>query len=384
MLVMYYKSEIFLISDQFLICAVNITRPFHLQVIRLQGREESDLKLHTNHCDKLYRWSMWRMYLNEELSRVVLAKPPNIDQSNTISSVTSSYTNHPDGRKHGRQMKRLFRTSKEDTGLDNLSDNMYLVYGLPRVSLSNRAPEPVRQLHKSVSNLHLGRKQNGTAEDEIAEMFNFITRDVSDTDDSVSSRGRECVVNIHSDHRNRGIKNVHRQSETTDRKQHSGPSDGARFIKKKVSTKDRVSKQANIHSGGHTTKTENTAISSDILQKQFQLLKSSRPKRTSRDLWQTIRERRLDIVQMQEQEHGHIKAKKEKSKTSQLWDFIFARKKDLIRMKREKESTSKTADRKMTSNASKDIAIGNFEDPFQRELQQRLQERQERTRLLYA
>lgn len=316
---------------------------------------------------------MWRMYLNEELSRVILAKGHVDDNSSTVSSVTSSYTNHPDGRKYGRQMKRLFlrSTATKEFSFDNLPDNMYLVYGIPRVSLTIRAPERVKQLHMSASDLHrTGKKESCNDEEgeEIAKMFKFITHDVSDGESMSSDRnGKHGAPTSKKDERR-----LHKEPNKTNINNKSdiqSPSKSQIFWENMSSTGNlsiQVNKLPVVQvKGGNSV--------ADI--SQSNLPKTAGPKRSSKVLWQTIRERKTDILQMRDHRNNKCTQKKEQTKTSQLWGIIFARKKDLIHMKRKAEIKQNRHNLKVLQTESKVVPIGNFEDPFQRELHQRLQER---------
>lgn len=308
---------------------------------------------------------MWRMYLNEELSRVILGNPKLSDQSKTVDSVTSSYVNHPDGKKYGRQMKRLFRSGKaaKSFSLDNLSDNMYLVYGLPRVSLTNHTP--VKQLHQSVCNMHQPKLQNGgmnhITDDAISEMFKFITHErLSESEDSGSSSGPKYVRSSNTELVKREPALQRKESRRTQVDIHSKRDESSVITSSKILWNEKL----------------------DAKQVNRKELKSALPKRSSKLLWQTIRERKSDIIRMHTDGRPHIKP--EPSKTSQLWSFIFSKKKDLIRMKRNMKQGDENHKPTKFEVASERFTPCNFEDPFQRELQQKLQARANRNKALAA
>ncbi|XP_045158798.2 uncharacterized protein LOC123524574 [Mercenaria mercenaria] len=394
--------------------------------------KESGLKLHKTNCDTLYRWSMWRMYLNEELSRVISARRDHLDYSNSVFSVTSPYIRHPDGKVYGHQMKKLFkRNMKHSHSGDILSDNVYLVYGLPRVSIKNRAPEEVQKLHESVHELEMLHKQrdrqsddSAGADEQISKLFDFVTSDdtVNDNYESVRLLGEtekyQGISNSGADFSTTGVQSAssgHIKDDllakldsssngntkdgdkvdinmTTKSQKHIPPVSKSRLFWERLAHKKSEIIDMGKDKPDIKDNHEHTMISDEILQKQQKLLKKPTPKRTSRDLWRTLRERKTEILQLREitegqkNEHGN-QIKRRESKTSQLWGFIFHKKKELVPLKRgnkvpiEVTKSHNGYGQKgfaLESNDSKpNISPRNFEDSFQKELAARLKKRRD-------
>lgn len=396
--------------------------------------EERALKLHKTNCDMLYRWSMWRMYLNEEMSRVISARQDHVDQSKSIYNVTSPYIKHPDGKKYGHQMKNMFcSNSKESHALNILSDNVYLVYGLPRVSLRKRVPDEVHQLHESLHKLELQYKRAKEADgiletdEQISKLFDFVTAEEMRTDSqAIASHtgpkdyhigGSKPVINgtnlvssalnTNSVTQNEQKAQDNKRQDVTDNRDKSEETEIKSQKDVPLASKSRLfwerladKKSKIIEMGKQKPEVkenhEHTVISSEILQKQQKLLKKTTPKRTSKDLWRTLRERKTEILQMREMtsasgqknqhdNHNSSNEKKHGNKTSQLWGFIFHKKKELVHMKRGRRVSQdvgkvpREINRKKSysgpSDTNSNISPRNFEDSFQKELAERLRKR---------
>ena len=141
------------------------------------------LRLHSYNCDKLYRWSMWRMHLNEELIKAITNTNPwevntdNVNRKVTVGSITSAYVNHPYALAHGRRLRKAFRRSVPRNSDNVLTDNVYLVYGLPRVTLSRKVPLEVKEMYASMEELAIYHKNEMSkdADDKISDIFDFIS-----------------------------------------------------------------------------------------------------------------------------------------------------------------------------------------------------------------
>lgn len=426
----------------------------------IQEENDPSIRLHTNSCDKLYRWSMWRMYLNEELSRVISSRCDFSDQSKSVNKVTSPYLRHRDGVKYGHQMKRLFQRNLNNSSrsLDILPDNVYLVYGLPRASINN-VPDEVRKLHKSVKprSTYCEQKDASSsseatdAGEQITKMFEFVTSDFTKGDVSQltfrklgknkteiqngSSKSRDQEINrttrrkiflpgedsaesksevetvksdkdvpLVSKSRLFWEKLASKKSDIIEMKNSKEQVNGVNRhqpqpdTNKMVEIKGKVDHMtdANDHKPQYfippppalpQTKqtTQAAGISNDILQKQQGLLKKTVPKRTSKDLWRSLADRKTEILQLREMngKDNPNPIKKHESKTSQLWSFLFAKKKELVQMKQGNQEATKGQERGKKNNVSKEntrsTAIpNNFEDNFQRELAEKLRKRRER------
>lgn len=406
--------------------------------------KDSGIKLHRNNCDTLYRWSMWRMYLNEEMSRVITARRDHSGKSHTTSALTAPYIRHPDAKKYGREMKKLFQANLTEShprhSVDILPDNVYLVYGLPRVSVRKHAPVEVQQLHQSVLELEMLHKQREkklgdsiNADKHISNLFDFVDVDVTESESENQLSGTRLASGSSDKHPDKTIQRatgstIEIQSPTkysTD--EHVGDNlnlslNGSTNNATKVNihhantgknvplvSKSRMfwemladKKSEIIHTGKEkpekTDNNEHSVISSEILQKQQKLLKKTFPKRTSKDLWNTIRDRKTEILQLRdltsasgqnrsrEREYPHC-TKKHESKTSQLWSFIFSKKKELVQMKRghkgpneattkaHTEQSSKKNIHAGANDASTSISPRNFEGSFQNELAEKIRKR---------
>lgn len=394
-----------------------------------EGDKEGGLKIHKTNCDMLYRWSMWRMYLNEELSRVISAKRDHLDQSNSIYNVTSPYIRHPDGKKYGNQMKKILKRNIRDAHPANiLSDNVYLVYGLPRVSLRKRVPDEVHQLHESLHELEMNyrrRESDGSlgADEQINRLFDFVTADEIHNDDpmffghlspkihSDPQVSEPSAVTKYSEFDNNQV-NIETKQENTQTNSNSDGDKAELYHTKSekdvpLASKSRLfwerlagKKSEIIEMAKQNPETkdnhEHVVISSEILQKQQKLLKKTVPKRTSKDLWRTLRERKTEILQMREmasssgqnnEKGNHIanEDKKHESKTSHLWGFIFHKKKETPAPKRGRRMSHdvtkilRDIGRKSShpgpSDTNSNISPRNFEDSFQKELAERLRKR---------
>ena len=399
--------------------------------------KENGIRLHRTNCDSLYRWSMWRMYLNEELSRVITARHDNQDYSHSLNSITAPYIRHPDGLKYGREMKRLYKRNIRHSGSegDILPDNMYLVYGLPRVSLNKRIPDNVQKLHDSIHELdilHMQREKQSSdvagADEEIIKLFDFVSSDETNhdnlqlvkhteqakayqlgTNSSVIDTNRIMVQKTSASNTKEGsivqtdlskddsIKADDKRdiNLTTKSDRHIPPVSKSRLFWEKLANKKSEIIDLGREKPEIKENNEHAIISEEILQKQQKLLKKPIPKRTSRDLWRTLRERKTEILQLREMsshqnnEQGNIKnpVRRRESKTSQLWGFIFNKKKELIHMKRghkipnDVDKTQNGHVRKELNSVPNDskanISPRNFEDSFQKELAEKLRKRRD-------
>lgn len=320
---------------------------------------------------------MWRMYLNEELSRVISAKRYFMDQSNSIERVTSSYTNHPDGSKYGRQMKKIFRSGGDTRtpSFDILPDNMYLVYGLPRVSLHNQIPESVRRLHESTSCLRRSNTENDgrsgdVTEDQISEMFKFVTLGVAESDYADSTN----TVSVADNKRQFRLKdNVEVEANGPNEQLQASTFLSNSDVAQNASSKSLVRKDSRFSMTNLPRKQQNSPPETQyhVTPNKDVIL----PIRSSKDLWRTLRERKPEILQMSRKNKDKTSAKKEQSKTSQLWAFIFSRKKDLIQMKREMRPSSEVSGSAVLTQEVESLSPRDFEDAFQRELQMKLKAR---------
>ncbi|XP_060563274.1 uncharacterized protein LOC132722750 [Ruditapes philippinarum] len=295
--------------------------------------QENGIRLHRTNCDSLYRWSMWRMYLNEELSRVITARQDNHDYSHSLTSITAPYIRHPDGLKHGNHMKRLYRRNISHSGTsgDILPDNVYLVYGLPRVSLSKRIPEGVQKLHDSIHELDLLQMQRekrsedliGTDE-QISKLFDFVSSNEIDHSNQQSDK-RHDQTEVYQHDNNANVNDTNRLVQnqnvtntndgdtveidvlsngntktedgrninlTTKSDRHIPPVSKSRLFWERLANKKTEIIDMENDKAGVKENNEYTVISDEILQKQQKLLKKPLPKRTSRDLWRTLRERK--------------------------------------------------------------------------------------------
>ncbi|KAL4236620.1 hypothetical protein ACF0H5_005004 [Mactra antiquata] len=451
--------------------------------------EENDagIRLHTNSCDKLYRWSMWRMYLNEELSRVISSRRDFSDTSKSVTKVTAPYIRHRESIKYGRQMKKLSkRDSRKPRAVDILPDNVYLVYGIPRVSI-NKIPDEVRKLYVSVPSCQSSNQQKHQESSEcpdpaeqITKMFEFVTSDFTKGDVSKLTFRKlgenNSSLSFQSSSNWRGSKqSLDQKSNSTIRRiialpgDTNGPTDKQSDVEATVNeeevplvSKSRLfweklaSKRTDIidlkSSKGQATETniprpnyvippppapppispnstqnisdktaevqtqqsngqvnngnippppvspelkqtkEAMGISNDILQTQQQLLKKTVPKRTSKDLWRTLAERKTEILQLREM-NGNVdnsssnSGKKHESKTSQLWSFLFSKNKELVRMKQGSKGSQdgskghqqeKGKKHNVSNDKNSSLNPDNFEDNFQKELAAKLRKRREK------
>ncbi|KAH3695327.1 hypothetical protein DPMN_082784 [Dreissena polymorpha] len=351
-----------------------------------QTNNENGLRLHTKYCDKMYRWVIWRISLNEEISRAITKKDGQRHRSNAASRVTETYILRHDAGTHGRQMKQLSLPPKSDASINVLSvlpDRDYLVYGLPRVRLPTKVPVDVKELH-----------------DSSREMDAFLSRNVSDTysnsetSASLSSSSQTESQNIADDLHHIKAKSKPETDDTQPSEEEIVKPSNARVSKPRVNANGTINpiavnksrmfwerlagrkneiislnktenhKFEDIPKSKSHTNTNNCLVSNDILQQQQRLLKKTNKTRSSKDLWQTVADRKREIAEM----NGGLN-KKDQSK-SHLWGFIFSKKKDLLHMKR---TGVKQDDVNRKNNVSdKQVNSGN---PFQRELAERLRKR---------
>jgi hypothetical protein len=321
-------------------------------------------------------------------------------------------------------MKSLFKTNvMHSRSVEILPDNNYLVFGIPRVSMTKRSPEAVKQLHESMEEIDLLRKlrlaEAEETEEEITKLFEFATSEVSKIDSQATDRHLnetghvQLESNTLNDEKpkstqqltqekitNNVVNGIHSNNVKTDTNRTKSERDIPMVSKSRQFWEKLANSKSEIVELDHDKKAikenhDNAVISSEILQKQQQLLKKTIPKRTSKDLWRTLRERKTEILQMREliseknahaqesqKHHYHQQqSKKHENKTSHLWGFIFHKKKELLQMKRghkvSHEGPKSLLDRGKKEDAKIDSKNSptNFEDDFQKELAEKLRKR---------
>jgi hypothetical protein len=183
---------------------------------------------------------------------------------------------------------------------------------------------------------------------------------------------------------------------TTKSDRHIPPVSKSRLFWERLANKKTEIIDMEKEKAGVKENNEYTVISDEILQKQQKLLKKPLPKRTSRDLWRTLRERKTEILQLREMSAGQTNeqrnitnpVRRHESRTSQLWGFIFHKKKELVHMKRGHKAPSSDVSKTQNGHVKKEqmsvsneskvnISPRNFEDSFQKELAEKLRRRRD-------
>ena len=372
----------------------------------------SSLSLHSANCDKLYRWAMWRMHINEDMSRKISDRRDFGDRSASVTSVTLPYLKHPDCCKYGKLMRKRFgRVADVGYYRDRLrlSDSQYLIYGIPRVTLNKTVPAEVKTLYRSCPNIRylpentisetrerteeVEKRRESDESDQITELFKFVSFDHTPETSSQTSS--------HETH-STGTKDATNTQTLLNENANLGAMVSDDIDKERLVTRSKVfwkklaerkhdiielgkendNKTPEIPSKSH----EEHIISSDILLKQQKLLKATPKPKTSKDLWRNLSDRKTEILKMSEN------VKHKESKSSQLWNFIASRKNDLLHIKRGHKNANdvpggKPDNQKTVSVLHKEPAHQaadsvpkpcNFQDSFQMELEARLRQRRNR------
>ncbi|XP_052777659.1 uncharacterized protein LOC128214975 isoform X2 [Mya arenaria] len=342
---------------------------------------------------------MWRMHLNEELAGAAMSMPGH-KRSEMVTNITSSYYNRRESWVYGRQMKSLSSTGTCPTLPSVLSDNIYLVYGLPRVSIKQNTPKYVTEMHQSLHELDLVTKRSCTSFDAAKELniqqeYMCVNGDVRKHIVSSESSIPEGIHNYSQNENDSQVrfkeqpsnevadvvatsstKPIHMNSNDKCETAIPKVSKSLEFWEKLAKRKNEIIELEKVHI---VTKSDNSnergAISCELLQNQQKLLKKTLPsKRSSKDLWRSVAQRKTEIVLLKE--NDRLAPNEQKQKTGQFWSFIFSKKKDILQMKRSGNKTESNDKKEVQEKkSSKDNVPKTFEDSFQKELADKLRKR---------
>ena len=285
-----------------------------------------------------------------------------------------------------------------------LSDGQYLVYGIPRVSLNKYVPLELQELKQScpdipatfvnvtengfdnlddslvdhetpLTEIQDDHNQGSTKDEtqQITELFKFVS--VENTPKTSPRRSANDTTNapISFD----VSSSLHENEITSIDSVANDAVDKERLVtRSKVFWKKLAQrKQDIIELGKENNKIpvappppptkihENHVISSDILSKQQTLLKAA-PKSKPKNHWKSLAENKTEILKLSDN------VKQKESKSSHFWNFLAGKKSDLLQIKRGVKTYSDVASgRHDNDNSAKS---GNFQDSFQRELEEKL------------
>ena len=381
---------------------------FFFQMMDTESQSSrSALRLHSPNCDKMYRWAMWRMYLNEDMSLKISNREDFGDTSSTVMSVAQPYLQHPDSFDYGKMMRQKFGQSrgKRYNG-PRLADNQYLVFGIPRISLHKDVPTDLVKLYRSCPDIsymsenvkensieRMQEKQiNATTESEqITHLFRFVSSEITDqslqerNQDHTDSSNTNKEVSAKAENETSNIDNI--ISEDIDQERQVTRS---RIFWKQLADRKQDIIQLGQETGGSAkvlpkqTRQEHV-ISSDILKKQQTLLRATPKPKSNKEMWKSLAERKTEILKLSKSNEN---VKRKEGKSSHLWNFIFSKKNEILHIKRGQKSNNDISatrrDSKSGSALNNDLpkhktdslpkAI-DFEDSFQKELAERLRKR---------
>ena len=370
---------------------------------------QNSLSLHTANGDKLYRWAMWRMYINEDMSCKISDWRDLGDRSATVTSVARPYLKHPDCRKYGKLMRRKFGHDMDTVHYRNrlkLSDGQYLVYGIPRVSLNKYVPTEIQKLKQScpdipstfanigengfenldeapsdneISLAEMDDNRRTSIKDEteqITELFKFVS-----FENTPNTSPRESTSDTTDAPISHQVSSNQPQNDITSIDNVANDAvDKERLVtRSKVFWKKLAQRRHDIIELGKENpipsppplpdKSHDThVISSDILLKQQKLLKATPKPTPHKDMWRSLAERKTEILKMSDN------VKQKENKSNQLWNFIASKKNDLLHIKRGVKNYSDVAGLKHDNHKSGTVLNNDsgFQDPFQRELEEKL------------
>ena len=390
-----------------------------------RSHNSSGLGLHAVGGDKLYRWAMWRMYINEDMSRKITDWRDLGDRSSTVTSVARPYLKHPECCNYGKLMRRRYGYEQDTLHYKNrlkLSDSQFVVYGIPRVSLNKYVPAELQKLkqscpeipstianitEKSFYNLdenpsdfetpsnELDDERHSNTKDEteqITELFKFVSFE------NTPNRSRRESTNDTTDHPiSHDVSSNQPENELTSIDNVANDAvDKERLVtRSKVFWKKLAQRKHDIIELGKENNIpeapppppnklshEMHVISGDILLKQQTLLKAtpkSKPLKSQKDMWRSLAENKTEILKLSDN------VKHRESKTSHFWNFIAGKKNDLLQIKRGVKSYSDVAggrhDNHKTGTVLNNDAGAkpdNFQDAFQRELEEKLRRYRQR------
>lgn len=361
---------------------------------------------------------MWRMYVNEDMSCKITDWRDLGDRSATVASVARPYLKHPDCCKYGKLMRRRFGYEEDTVHYKNrlkLSDGQFLVYGIPRVSLNKYIPAELQNLKQSCPDIpstfanigdgdfdnfnentsdnktpstEIDEDRYGSTKDEteqITELFKFVSFE------NTPNTSRRQSTNINTDAPiSPAVSSNQPENEITSIDNVANDAvDKERLVtrskvfwKKLAQRKHEIielGKENNIpvapplppNNLGH----EAHVISGDILLKQQKLLKATPKSKPQKDRWRSLAENKTEILKLSDN------VKQKENKSSHFWNFIAGKKNDLLQIKRGVKSYSDVAGNHKTGTVLNNDTSGkpdNFQDPFQRELEEKLRRYRQR------
>ena len=349
---------------------------------------------------------MWRMQLNDELASVAMAtrrdrRPCRMD------GVASRYTCRPDCAEYGKQMKDLSHSYPQfPNSLNLLPDSTYLVYGIPRVSLlqSERHRVASSSFDPKTGDISNGHRRSSDEDNAISVSSSIGETRLHGDNSIISSNINHQSISQLSAHQTDELRNSESSSpgnniqenientaiQTEIRGQSSRPQTlevrkSREFWEKIANKKTEIIKLGKYqppvtNNANAPSNAGPVVLTSDLLQTQHKRLrKTVTQHKTGRDRWKTLAARKHEIILQAQQPPSSDSSdqKKGPKKTTHLWGFIFAKKKDILHIKRgghKPESSNSNASR--SEAAPKQVEKpSNFEDPFQRELAERLRKR---------